>query len=161
MSLLFFQWSLLYDTNLSLTWKKKKDNIVEFRFFFRAPKEKEKWFDKSKSVKSLAAWLKKIKIAGSSELRVSFEKSEIHCTEKQLSPQYWRKTGRANSVSTLFKLHGVPEHVFAYGTLVFLSQRKNKCDLCLLFRLLLAQRAWAGTTAGWSWASGTGFSSRC
>ena len=56
---------------------------MEFRFFFEPQRKKKNGWIKSKSVKSLAAGLKKIKIAGSSELRVSFKKSEIHCTEKQ------------------------------------------------------------------------------
>ena len=77
------------------------------------------------------------------------------------SPQQRRKTRWTNSVTALFKLHGVSEQVFAYGTLIFLSQWKHKRRLYLFPRLILGKRGRTGTitTAGWTRANWTVYSS--
>ena len=66
-------------------------------------------------------------------------------------------------MTALFKLHGVSEDVFAYGTLIFLSQWKHKRRLYLFSRLYLGKRGRTGTiaTAGWTRANWTVYSSRC
>ena len=91
---------------------------------------------------------------------ISYVSKENYKRERT-SPQQRRKTRRTNSVTALFKLHGVSKHVFAYGTLIFLSQWKHKRCLYLFPRLYLGKRGRTGTiaTAGWTRANWTVYSS--